>query len=73
MKGEDKSGLPLQVHLKGGVMRLNFRGLSWETLLLVFFFLFNFVCLNKGNGDNFRHKGKERILGSHKGAQLLGA
>lgn len=30
-RGEDKSGLSLQVYLKGGVIRLNFRGLSWET------------------------------------------
>lgn len=30
-RGEDKSGLSLQVYLKGGVIRLNFKGLSWET------------------------------------------
>lgn len=30
-RGEDKSGLSLQVYLKGGVIRINFRGLSWET------------------------------------------
>lgn len=31
-RGEDKSGLSLQVYLKGAVIRLSFRMLSWEII-----------------------------------------
>lgn len=41
-RGEDKSGLSLQVYLKGGVIRLNFKGLSWETSSYVFFSIYYF-------------------------------
>lgn len=43
-RAEGKSGLSLQVYLKGAVIRLNFRGLSWEisSWVLFFYLLFYF-------------------------------